>query len=283
MNKAFAALLKWSSLLITALFITGCSNLFFHPQKILLRTPADLGIDFETLSIPSSDNVWLHGWLLKTPSDVQGTVLFFHGNAENISTHINNVYWLTEFGYQVVLVDYRGYGQSTGKPFIEGALNDVVFTARYVFNNNLAQDKPVFVLGQSLGAALAITAFAEAEDLTNQVDGYIFEAAFADYQQIARDALSKSWLTWALQYPLSWTVTSSYAPQDHIAALSDIPVLFIYSKDDEIIPFHHYHQLNEALNSEHSFIIQSHDRHIRTFNYANYRQQLIQFLQNQSL
>lgn len=275
--------LKTGLLVVTLLLITGCSNLFFHPQKTLLRTPENLGIEFNTLSIPSSDNVQLHGWLLRTPGELQGTVLFFHGNAENISTHINSVYWLTEFGYQVVLVDYRGYGKSTGTPFIEGALNDVVFTARHVLNNNLTQDKPVFVLGQSLGAALAITAFAEADDLTHQVDGYIFEAAFADYQQIARDALSKSWLTWVLQYPLSWTVTSSYAPQDHIAALKDIPVLFIYSKDDEIIPIHHYHQLNDALNSKSSYLIQSHDRHIRTFNYAIYRQQLIQFLQNQSL
>ncbi len=273
-----------SGLFIAALwFLTGCSNLFFHPQKVLLRTPDSLGIAFDSLSIASSDEVQLHGWLLRTSQELQGTVLFFHGNAENISTHINSVYWLTEYGYQVVLVDYRGYGLSTGTPDIAGALNDVVFTARHVLQHNLHQDKPLFVLGQSLGASLAITAFAEADDLTQRIDGYVFEAAFADYQQITRDALSKSWLTWALQYPMSWTVTANYSPQDHIAALKDIPVLFIYSQQDEIIPFHHYRQLSDALDSEQSYLLESHDRHIRTFNYATYRTQLLQFLQNRAL
>lgn len=273
-------------LLLILLFstsLTGCTQLFFHPQKQLLITPDRIGLEYQTLTIPSANSVQLHGWLLKTQKPLKGTLLFFHGNAENISTHIRNVYWLTEFGYQVVLTDYRGYGNSTGTPDVAGALNDIVNTARFVFKNNIPKGRPVFVMGQSLGASLSITAFAEAKEFQGKIDGYIFEAAFADFQQIARDALSKSWLTWALQYPLSWTVTSDYAPQDYIHKLRETPILFVYSKDDEIIPFHHYEQLDSALNSKQSYLLLSRDRHIRTFNYTEYRKQLLQFLNTQQL
>ena len=109
-------------LLLTVTGATGCSSIFFFPQKQHLQTPDLLGLDYEDIYLTSADETTLHGWWLKAQKPVKGTVYFLHGNAENISTHIRNIAWLPEYGYQVFLIDYRGFGLSGGKPTLPGAL-----------------------------------------------------------------------------------------------------------------------------------------------------------------
>ncbi|WP_164503567.1 alpha/beta hydrolase [Pleionea sediminis] len=243
-----------------------------------------LNIEYSDIFIPTTDKNLLHGWHLKTKEPSIGTIIFLHGNAENISTHIRSVYWLVKFGYQIVIIDYQGYGRSTGTASLEGALNDVVNTVDFTLNKiRNKKNVPTYILGQSLGASLAITALTHSEHLMEKIDGYILEAPFANFRQITRDALGKNWLTWPLQYPLSWTITNNYNPEDTIHKLRDRPVLFIYSEEDQIIPFHHYKQLNKKLNSQKSYLLKTHDKHIRSLLYKAYREKLLYFLKHQSL
>ena len=66
------------------------------------------------------DGLKLHGWHLKAKDKSRGTILQLHGNAENISTHVNSVLWLALEGYDVFNFDYRGYGKSEGSPTLDG-------------------------------------------------------------------------------------------------------------------------------------------------------------------
>ena len=90
------------------------------PGRALTASPRDAGFDFEDVNFTASDGMALHGWFL--PAQGIGaresgcTLLFAHGNAQNISTHIASVAWLPAEGVNVFLFDYRGYGRSAGRP-----------------------------------------------------------------------------------------------------------------------------------------------------------------------
>ena len=110
------------SLFLLTLLLSGCSNLtslFFYPQQQYLRTPSDINLEYDEVRVKAVDGTELVSWFLPADEDSeQGKnspiVLFLHGNAENISTHIGSVYWLPEEGVNVFLLDYRGYGHSQG-------------------------------------------------------------------------------------------------------------------------------------------------------------------------
>lgn len=103
-------------LIAVACCFSACTSLYFYPLKTMYSTPAMGGIDYETAIFSSRDGTTLSAWLLKTKQPRKGVIYFLHGNAENISTHIASVYWLPEQGYDVFLLDYRGFGLSEGEP-----------------------------------------------------------------------------------------------------------------------------------------------------------------------
>lgn len=76
----------------------------FHPTRINYSEPSKLGIETEDIYLPGSDGVVLHGWRLPVVGQSKGSVVFLHGNGENISSHIGGVYWLPQYGYEVFLL-----------------------------------------------------------------------------------------------------------------------------------------------------------------------------------
>ena len=100
------------------LTLTGCSSLLFYPEPGQLFTPAKADLEFRDVTLTTADGVRLHAWWLpaKPGVAVKGTVLHLHGNGGNLPMHLGGSYWLPKEGYQVLLLDYRGYGLSEGKP-----------------------------------------------------------------------------------------------------------------------------------------------------------------------
>ena len=74
--------------------LSGCNGMFFFPYRTQVLSPDELGLKYEDLYFPARDGTRLHAWFLPAESSAQGTILFLHGNAENISTHIMSVRWL---------------------------------------------------------------------------------------------------------------------------------------------------------------------------------------------
>jgi len=223
--------------------LSACSNMLFFPVREHLLDPAEHGVKYLDISVATADQQKLHGWLLPVSGELKGTVVFFHGNGENISTHIGAVYWLPKKGYQVILVDYRGYGKSDGRATLDGSIIDIQRTIEYV-SKNYADDKPFIVMGQSIGASMSIYAVARSA-VKNKIDGLVLVAPFSDYQQVTQEALSKSWLTWLFQYPLSWTISNEYKPADYIKSVNPVPVYFIHGTSDRIISNEHSKKLFE--------------------------------------
>lgn len=268
---------RLACLLLMLLVLSGCSSMIFLPEKKTYVTPAMLHINSEDVYFHSGKYV-LHGWWLHAKQPVKGTVLFLHGNAENISTHIASVYWLPAEGYDVFLFDYRGYGLSGGKPDLPGIQQDYAAALDYLFRRPDADKTNVFVLGQSLGAAVVLVG-TDSSPYKSRLRGIIVEGAFTSYRRVAREMFGRFWLTWLFQWPLSLTINDDYRPVDHIAGISPTPILLIHSEQDEVIPFHNALDLYAAAHEPKTLWVVKNVSHIQAFMKPEYRHKLLGYLQ----
>jgi hypothetical protein len=229
------------------------------------------------VEITPADGTALHGWWLPAHGPARGTVFFLHGNAENISTHIGSVYWLPAEGYQVLLLDYRGFGRSAGKPRLPEVFQDIEAGFSWLAQQPEVQGRPLYLLGQSLGAALGGRFVATHPAIRGSLAGVVLDAAIARYGWIAREVAAKSWLTWPFQWPIAWTMPDGYDLLDVVADISPVPLMVIHGTADEIVPYRHAQALFEAAREPKSFL--SYDGpHIGTFRDAENRRYLLDFL-----
>jgi uncharacterized protein len=264
-------------ILVLCLAITGCTQLFFFPMKQEVRTPADIGLTYEDVYFSGEDKQKLHGWYLPAVGHARATVLFLHGNAENISTHIGSVYWLPKRGFNVFLFDYQGYGQSEGSPSIAGALGDVEAALCFLVQHGDHYGEPVIVFGQSLGGALAIEAVVQSACRTH-IKGLIVDSAFADYRLIAREKLAGFWLTWPLQWPLSLTINDDYSPLTRVGEVAPIPLLIMHGETDQLVPVHHARLLYEQAREPKSLWIFPNASHGGAVSYPDVRNRLLSYM-----
>ncbi|MFT7185306.1 MAG: alpha-beta hydrolase superfamily lysophospholipase [Pseudohongiellaceae bacterium] len=265
------------------IFMSGCtslSSLLFYPKKQYIYTPEKLGLHAERISITTKDGEILANWLLNSPIEPKGTILFLHGNGENISTHIRSVAWLPQHGYEVFLLDYRGYGQSTGSSTLSSALSDIEDAHRWLSDRltNAESKRPLFIFGQSLGGALAITYTANYQQGLSKIEALISESAPASWPQVAREAMRSHWITWLLQIPAS-LLPGEYDPEDHISKIATIPILIMHSQEDTVVEYHHGQQLFEKVHSNATWL-ETTGGHIAGLHDKRVRQSLLGFLAN---
>jgi len=267
---------------LALLMLAGCSSLFFYPDQVTYITPDRLNLEYEDVSLDTPDGETLHGWWLPAQSEPKGTVYFLHGNAQNISSHIMNVAWLPERRYNVFLIDYRGYGRSTGAPDIEGALHDAETGLRWLAEKQEIEGKPLFLLGQSLGGALGTALASEWVKRNEQppLDGVILDGTFAGFRAITREKLGDFWLTWPFQVPLSWTITDEYEGYELVADISPVPVMVIHSERDGIIPLANGERLFEAAREPKEFL-RTDTPHAATFVVPAYQAAVLGFMDSQ--
>lgn len=251
--------------------LLGCTAFYFQPLERHFITPGDLGLDYSELYFSSRDDTRLHGWWLPAVGEARGSVLFLHGNAENISTHIGSVRFLPQQGLNVLLFDYRGYGRSDGTANLEGLLMDVEAGLEQFIRHDGTGNLVVF--GQSLGAALAILVVANSP-LRDEIEIVVADSGFTSFRDLAREKFSSHWLTWLFQWPLAMTVSDAYRPIDEIERLSPTEVLLVHSKSDEIIPFHHSEKLFHSAREPRSLWLTHGSRHIGFFASHNNQMEL---------
>lgn len=239
-KRAWAGRAGLACLLGFALLLaSGCSGVFFHPTREHIRTPQLAAVDITDVYFDSLDGVRLHAWLVKPETDPpRGTILFFHGNAENVSTHVHSALWLVEAGYQLFIFDYRGYGKSDEKPGVEGVHLDGMAALEHVFSRGDVDPDRVVVLGQSLGGAIALTTVSRSTRC-DDVRLLIADSAFSGYRRIFREKLGGFFLTWPLQYPLSYLVSDGQSPERWLHEKCSVPVLFVHGDRDRVVPISH--------------------------------------------
>ncbi|VVS91179.1 alpha/beta hydrolase [Desulfoluna spongiiphila] len=234
-------------IVLLLLLFTGCANgLFYHPDNRLYQTP---DTPYEEVSFESLDGTRLTGWFIASPVvKPLGTVIHFHGNAANISNHYGFVEWLPDAGFNLFLFDYRGYGDSEGKPGRRGVFEDSVAALRYVASRRDLDPSRLIAFGQSLGGANAVAAAAATPDVP--LKGVIVDSSFFSYRSIVRDKIDLipviRWLKWPLSFVMA---TNGHSPGPVIESISPTPVLIIHGTRDRVIPYDHGRRLYDAAGS----------------------------------
>ena len=270
-----------------AVLLAGCSSLtslYFYPQTVWIQTPDKLGLQYQDIWLEAADGTSLHAWWLPSQShagdagttltEFDTVVLYLHGNAENISSHIRSVDWLPGEGFALLALDYRGYGASAGTPYMPAVLQDVEAAAAWIRQHY--PDKRLLVLGQSIGAALAVNFVAKGAQRYG-VDALVLDAPFAGFPRIARSALTSSWLGWLL-VPATWLIPADWDPQTQAAGIQ-VPTLVMHSRDDAVIPRQQGRAVYQVLAGDKCWL-DSKGPHIASFSFAEIRRISQLFMQS---
>ena len=243
----------WATFSWLFIVSAGCQGLFYYPTDKLFFTPQMFGFPHENVYFNNSQGEKLHGWYLPSRvKPVKGTILYFHGNAHNISHFLVSVIEFPDAGYNLFTFDYQGYGLSEGSPDPEGTLADADAALEYLVKGREQDPGPVIVFGQSLGGAIALNWVGNRNP--SQVAAVISESAFASYQQIAHDKMNDIGILRWFRDPFSrWFFDDRYAPQPVIHRITPTPLLIVHGTRDPIVPYHHGLQLFEAASQPKEF------------------------------
>ncbi len=143
-------------ILLTGLLLFAQSHLIYFPDygRHIALTPCDAGLDYEFVEISTVDGETLHGWFVPAP-EATATVLFFHGNAGNISHRMEYLSMFNSLGYNTFIFDYRGYGDSSGTPSEPGTYRDAEAAWDYLIKERNISPGRIILFGESLGGAIA--------------------------------------------------------------------------------------------------------------------------------
>ncbi len=225
-------------LLVIALYVFQ-EKLVYFPSGAIIATPASLGLDYEEIRVTTEDGVHLHGWFIPANGS-KATALFFHGNGGNISYRMETIRILHSLGLNLLLFDYRGYGNSDGSPGEEGTYLDAAAMWNYLTKVKEIQASDIVLMGRSLGGAIA-SWLAEKESPRS----LILESSFTSLADVGAEV-----------YPFIPVRILSRIQYSTIERVKNIrcPVLIVHSSQDEIIPFHHGEQLFAAAHPPKEFL-----------------------------
>jgi fermentation-respiration switch protein FrsA (DUF1100 family) len=222
--------MRWHHLMLLGLMSTGCMSLdgfFFNPLPVdEYAFDGDIPLEhIEEVSFQSGGHTLAGVWV--TPPDVTGTLVYFHGNKENIDAYWDRMEAYYEMGFRTFTFDYRGYGKSEGKPTYDGVLVDGQVAIDHVEAHTGLDIGQLPLLGFSLGGCVASHT---AVTRTPQV--LVTEAMFANPDLLTREAAA------GMSVPAGWLYEN---PFDNAGAVrrQDAPVLIMHgSIDDYISPAH---------------------------------------------
>lgn len=223
-------------------FFGGCGSLFYYPDSVLYYPPERAGYRHEDIRFAAADGTKLHGWHLKADARAlggkapKGTIVQFHGNAQNISSHYLALAWLTRHGYDLFTFDYRGYGLSEGEPQPRGTYLDGMAALDKAWElHEKSGAKKFVVFGQSLGGLVAMRAFADFrhQDRTTLV---VMDSTFVSYKDIVQEKMAGIWLTWLFSPLGRILVSDRYASEPYVPKLKT-RLLVIHDKRDPIVGF----------------------------------------------
>lgn len=209
------------------------------PGRALTASPSDIGLEFEDVYLLTRDHEQLHGWYVPAATS-RGVVLFFHGNAGNISHRLDSIQIFNQLGLDTLIIDYRGYGQSTGSTTEQGTYLDAEAAWTYLVEERGVPPDHIIIFGRSLGGAIG--AWLGTQHTPAAV---IIESSFTSGVAMARRL-----------YPFLPVrlITRLRYPVEEYAGQLNSPVLVVHSRHDEIIPFEMGRSIYDAVTQRKSFI-----------------------------
>jgi fermentation-respiration switch protein FrsA (DUF1100 family) len=183
------------------------------------------------VDVRTEDGETLSAWWVRAPR-ARGAFLLLHGNAGNISHRLGYATLFRKLGYSTLLVDYRGYGESTGSPSEEGTYLDAKASWEWLTQARGIAPAEIVIFGESLGGGVATWLAAG-----RKPRGLVLASTFTSIPDLAGDL-----------YPFLPVRALTRVRYDSLSRLGaiDAPVLIMHSRDDEIVGYKHARRLFEA-------------------------------------
>ena len=195
----------------------------FFPDPKVDVTPRDVGLPFDDVFFTTGDGVRLNGWFVPYPGS-KITLLWFHGNAGNISHRVENIKLLHQkVNINVFIFDYRGYGRSEGRVSEQGTYKDATAALEYLRSRGDVEPGGIIFFGRSLGAAVAADLAAREDCLA-----LILESPFVSIREMAGAAFPF--------LPIGPLLRTRYDVVEKIAKVR-APLLVLHGDQDEVVPY----------------------------------------------
>ena len=223
------------------LFMLQSRLLYFPniPSRTIYATPTAIGLGFERVQFTTEDGINLDGWFVPA-RNARGVVLFFHGNAGNISHRLDSLKIFNGLGLSTLIFDYRGYGRSEGAPSEDGTYRDAEAAWRYLTETRKVPDEQIVLFGRSLGGAVAAHLARQ-----RRPRALILESVFTSVPDIAAHHYRI--------FPVRVLSRFAYDTREFVRTVR-CPVLIVHSRDDDIIPFQHGRDLFDAASEPKRFL-----------------------------
>ncbi len=209
------------------------------PSRAIGSSPDTIGLAYEPVEIITEDGIKLDAWYVPA-QEPRGVVLFFHGNAGNISHRLDSLRIFNKLKLDTLIFDYRGYGRSEGRVSEQGTYRDADAAWRYLTVERGIPAAEIVLFGRSLGAAIAAYVASR-----HRPGALILESGFVSVPELA--AILYPWL------PARQLARIGYPTGEYLKTAS-CPVLIVHSRDDEVIPFKQGRQLFELASEPKHFL-----------------------------
>jgi len=226
---------------VMALVYLFQSRLVFYPEvgRDMVVSPQTYGLKFEPVDIRTPDGETLSAWWV--PADEpRGTMLFFHGNAGNISHRLDYLLLFNRMRFNTLILDYRGYGKSTGSPSEEGTYRDAEAAWDYLRAVRSVQPQNLVIAGESLGGAVATWLAAKVGPRA-----IVLLSTFTSVNDLGAQ------IYWFL--PVRLISRLGYDNAENLKRIK-APVFIAHSRDDDVIPFSHGKKLFEGAAEPKAFL-----------------------------
>ncbi len=198
---------------------------FYFPSKIFQSMDS---LKYEEVFL-YTDTVRLSGIFLKPSIKPKATIFFLHGDSGNVSKYLFMIKPLVNDGFQVFMIDFRGYGKSTGTPTHLNIAQDGQFVLDYLLKRQDVIDTKVIIYGASIGSQEAVHLTKKNQ---NKIAALVLDGTISSFTDIAVNHSPGAQAKMIRQY-----LISPYSAKEDIKSIKNIPKLFIHSKQDEQIPF----------------------------------------------
>ena len=183
MPKILIDILIFFVLMMAGLFVLVRyleSFAIFFPSRRMVVNPLSIGLPYEDIYFKTKDHVTVNGWFLRN-LDAVSTIIFAHGNAGNMSDRLFKIKFFYDLGLNVFIFDYRGYGNSQGKPSETGVYLDAQGAYDYLQSRGDLDMNNIVFYGASLGGAVVI-------DLATHKNAalLVVESSFSNAQDMAQ-------------------------------------------------------------------------------------------------
>jgi pimeloyl-ACP methyl ester carboxylesterase len=220
--------------------ITQSSQVYI-PGHTITATPKDIGLKFNAVTLTTSDNIAIKAWF--TPTDdsaAANTILFCHGNAGDIGDRVELIQTLHKLGFNSLCFDYRGFGESDGKPSETGTEMDAMAAWQYLTEKRNIPAGKIIIYGRSLGGAVA----SQLASVTTP-KALVIESTFASIPAMA-----------LFRYPLLPMTFLCRFKYDNIQTIPKVnaPILVAHSRTDSVCPYEQGRAVYDAAGQPKQFV-----------------------------